>query len=158
MIALRLVRMIETHSDQLAHTLRERVLASEKTADFRSKVPAVELEDRASEIYLNLGDWLSQRTESEIEKLYTPLGARRAAQGVKFSELLYALTLTRDNLWEFVMLHGLVDRAVELYQELELRQQVDIFFDRAVYYAAVGYENYFAAQRKPAAVTAGSAI
>jgi hypothetical protein len=158
MIALRLVRMIESHSDQLAHGLREKVLASDKLAEFRSKVPAVELEDRAFEIYRNIGDWLSQRSEKEIETRYMEVGARRAAQGVPFSQFLCAMTLTRDHLWEFIMLHGLVDRAMELYQELELRQQLDAFFDRANYYAAVGYENYLAAQRKPAAIAAGSTV
>lgn len=155
MIALRLVRMIESHSDQLAHGLREKVLACEKTAQFRSNVPAVELEDRVFEIYRNIGDWLNQRTESEVQTRYTELGLRRASQGVAFSQFLFAMTLTRDHLWEFIMLHGLVDRAVELYQELELRQQLDLFFDRAIYYAAVGYENYFAGQRQPAAVATG---
>lgn len=158
MIALRLVRMIESHSDQLAHGLRDRVLSCEKTSEFRTKVPAVELEDRVFEIYRNIGDWLSQRTEGEIETRYKELGARRAAQGVAFSQFLCAMTLTRDYLWEFIMLHGLVDRAVELYQELELRQQLDTFFDRANYYAAVGYENYLAAQRKPTVIAAGSTV
>lgn len=156
MIALRLVRMIETHSDQLAHGLREKVLACEKTSDFRSKVPAVELEDRVFEIYQNIGDWLSQRTEHDIETRYKEIGARRASQGVAFSQFLHAMTLTRDHLWEFIMLHGLVDRAVELYQELELRQQLDRFFDRAIFYAAVGYEEYLEKQRKHAVSVAGA--
>lgn len=158
MIALRLVRLIESHSDQLAHGLREKALASEKLAVFRAKVPAVEMEDRVYEIYRNIGDWLSQRTESEIETRYKELGARRASQGVPFSQFLCAMTLTRDHLWEFLMLHGLVDRTVELYQELELRQALDSFFDRATYYAAVGYESYGETQRRTAAIAAGTTV
>jgi hypothetical protein len=33
-----------------------------------------------------------------------------------------------------------MDRPVEVYGELEMLQLLDHFFDRAIYYAAVGYE------------------
>jgi len=34
----------------------------------------------------------------------------------------------------------MLDRPLELYQEMELLRLVDQFFDRAVYYAARGHE------------------
>ncbi len=34
-----------------------------------------------------------------------------------------------------------MDRAVEIMGELELLQMLEMFFDRAIYYAAVGYEH-----------------
>jgi hypothetical protein len=33
-----------------------------------------------------------------------------------------------------------MDRAVEIMGELELLQMLEMFFDRAIYYASVGYE------------------
>jgi hypothetical protein len=33
-----------------------------------------------------------------------------------------------------------MDRPVEVFGELEMLQLLDHFFDRAIYYAAVGYE------------------
>jgi hypothetical protein len=42
------------------------------------------------------------------------------------------------------------DRPVELFQEKELFQLVDQFFDRAVYFAAIGHERYQSAQKKVA--------
>ena len=33
-----------------------------------------------------------------------------------------------------------MDRAIEIMGELELLQMLEMFFDRAIYYAAVGYE------------------
>ena len=47
-------------------------------------------------IYRNLSDWLLSKTPSEIEERYRALGMRRANQGVPFSELLYAFTLTKS--------------------------------------------------------------
>jgi hypothetical protein len=140
LLAYRLVRMIETHSDELAQSLLTRVETSDKTSAF-SHVPAVELRQRVYEIYRHLGDWLLGKTEIDIESRYKEIGARRAAQGVPFSQVVEAIVLTKDNLWEFLMKEAGVDRPVEVFGELEMLQLLDQFFDRAIFYAAVGYEN-----------------
>jgi hypothetical protein len=139
MIAQRLVQLIETHADQLARGLREKLERSERASDMR-KVPADEIQIRVYEVYRNLSDWLLTRTESSIEQHYTAIGARRAAQGVSLSHLLYAILAVKEYLWEFLNHEAMVDRHVELLQEMELLRMVDQFFDRAVYYAAQGYE------------------
>ena len=145
MIATRLVRLIQTHSDELARGLAEKCLGSDRISDMR-KVPPDELRQRAYDIYRNLNDWLLAKTESDIERTYTAIGARRAAQGVALSHLLGAILLVKQHLFEFLNREGLVDRHVELFQELELLEMVDMFFDKAVYYAARGYERAAAAR------------
>jgi hypothetical protein len=140
LLAYRLVRMIETHSDELAQSLLTRVETSDKTSAV-SHVPAVELRQRVYEIYRHLGDWLLGKTEIDIESRYKDIGARRAAQGVPFSQVVEAIVLTKDNLWEFLMKDARVDRPVDVFGELEMLQLLDQFFDRAIFYAAVGYEN-----------------
>ncbi len=140
MIAPRLVRLIETHSEQLAQGLLKKVQKSPQLSEFRIKVPAHELRQRAYEIYRNLGDWLLGKTEVDVEHRYTAIGARRAAQGVPLSQLILAIVTVKEHLWEFLQREGMTDRPVELYQELELLQLVDQFFDRAVCYAAIGHE------------------
>ncbi len=139
MLAIRLVRLIETHADRLAHGLQHKFQHAPHCADLR-KVPAAELKDRSYEIYRNLSDWLTAKSESEIEHRYTALGARRAAQGVTLSHLVWALTATKEHLWEFLDSEGFADKPVELFGELELLHRIEMFFDRALYYAAVGYE------------------
>ena len=140
MIAPKLVRLIETHSEQLARNLLQKFEASGRFPGFYKKVPPGELQQRAYEIYRNLGDWLLWKTERDVERRYTAVGARRHAQGVALSELMDAILFVKEHLWEFLKLEGLVDRPVDLFQELELFHLVDQFFDRAVHYAAVGYE------------------
>lgn len=66
MIALRLVHLIENHSEELAEGLTQRLLSSERTSDLR-KVPTHELHHRCHEIYRNLSDWLLNKTEHDIE-------------------------------------------------------------------------------------------
>src|SRR5574341_199781 len=139
MLAVRLVRLIENHSDQLARGLTEKVWNSPKCSDLH-KVPADELQARTHEIYHNLTDWLMNKTEAELERRYTELGARRAQQGVAFSHLVWALTATKEHVRSFVQREGFADSAMELHGELELLALLDQFFDRALYYAAVGYE------------------
>jgi len=139
MLAGRLVRLIEKNSEKLARELSEKVWNSPRCSDLR-KVPPDELQARTREIYQNLNNWLMDMTESEIERRYTELGARRAAQGVAYSHFLWAITATREHMTAFVKREGLSDSAVELHGELELMHVLSQFFDRALYYTAVGYE------------------
>ena len=138
----RLVRLIETHSDQLARGLLERIENSERCREFVHKVPAEELRQRVYEIYHNLGQWLLKKTERDVEQRYMAIGERRASQGVSLSQVIFAIVATKEHLWEYVTEEALADRPVELFQELELFQLVEQFFDRAVYFAAFGFERY----------------
>ena len=140
LLAYRLVRLIEAHSDQLAGTLLERVKSSEKTSAYVTQVPEQELRSRVSEVYQNLGEWLLGKMESDVERRYQEIGTRRATQGVPLTQLISCLVLTKDTLWEFLLKEAGVERPVEVFGELELLQLLDQFFDRAIYYAAIGYE------------------
>jgi hypothetical protein len=139
MILYRLVRLIETHSEALAACLLDRVQNSEITADYES-VPPAELKERVAEVYRHLGDWLMHKDEQELEARYLRIGARRAQQGVPFSQVAWAIVLTKDNLWAFLKTESTQDRPVEVFGELEMLRLLDHFFDRAIYYAAVGHE------------------
>jgi hypothetical protein len=139
MTLYRLVRLIETHSKELASCLLDRVNNSEATPQY-ALVPAEDLCERVHEIYSHLGDWLITKDELDLEQRYMRIGARRAQQGVPFSQVAWAIVLTKDNLWMFLKRQSEMDRPVEAFGELELLQLLDNFFDRAIYYAAVGYE------------------
>ena len=138
MIGSRLVGLIERHSDELADGLAHKLCKATRTADFR-KIPQDELAKGAHEIYSNLSDWLLTKTESDIELRYTAIGARRAAQGVALAQLVWAMLVSKEHLWGFLQREGFVTGPVELFGELELLQLLDQFFDRAMYYAVLGY-------------------
>jgi len=148
MLLYRLVRLIETHSQALAANLLVRVQESEHARDY-NKVPPEELKERVYEIYRHLGDWLLGKTEFDIEKRYLEIGARRAEQQVPLSQVVMAIVLTKENLWEFLRKESPLDRPVEVFGELELLQLLEQFFDHAIFYAALGYERAIAeAQRQ----------
>jgi hypothetical protein len=144
MLAYRLVRLIETHSDALAAGLLEKVQTSECTRDYRN-VPGDELKQRVFEIYRHLGDWLLGKSEFDIEARYLEIGADRFRQRVPLSQLAMVIIFTKENLWEFLKRESVMDRPTEVFGELEMLQLLDKFFDSAIYYAAVGYEQALAA-------------
>lgn len=152
MLAYRLVRLIETHSDALAAGLLQKVRNSPLLADYRN-VPPDELKQRVYEIYRHLGDWLLSKHEGDIEQRYREIGARRAGQRVPLSQLNWTIVLTKENLWEYLKKESVMDRPTEVFSELEMLQMLDQFFDRALYYAAVGYEQYLAAHHPAEVIT-----
>lgn len=134
----RLVRLIETHSEELANKLLERVQASPSTRGYQ-KVPSAELHDRVFEIYVHLGEWLLGRREVDIERRYVEIGARRFHQGVPLCELIWAIVLTKEIIWESLT-DTILEGQEQVAGELEALELIGQFFDRAIYSAAKGYE------------------
>ena len=142
MIALRFVRLIESHSEELSESLLRKLERSSRAADLQ-KVPRNEIRTRSHEVYRNLSDWLLSKTDEDVERVYKPLGRRRAEQGVSLSALCWALMMIEENLWEFLELEGMREKPLEILGSLELLRLMDQFFDQAVYFATLGYEGYW---------------
>lgn len=143
MFSYRLVRLIESHADALAEGLEQKVQNNPQVTHFRD-ISAIELRERVYEIYRHLGEWLLGKNELDVEQRYREIGARRVQQKVPLSEVVQAIVLVKENLWEFLKSEAVMDRAVEIMGELELLQMLEMFFDRAIYYAVVGYEEEIA--------------
>jgi hypothetical protein len=147
LLAYRLLRLVETHSDALATGLLERTSHSSFLPDY-NHVPAEELRERVHEIYQHLAEWLLGKGDLDVEKRYLEIGARRAEQDVPLSQLIWAIILTKKNLWEFLKQEAVLDRPVEIAGELEVEELLDQFFDRAIFFAAVGYERFTASKTR----------
>lgn len=139
MLGLKLVRLIERHSEELALGLTQQLWNSERTCDFK-KIPRDELQSAAVEVYRNLEAWLLQKKEDDIAMRFRTIGTRRADQGVRLRQLVWALVMSRNHLWHFLQREGFVDNILEVFGKLEIQQMLNQFFDRAVYYSILGYE------------------
>lgn len=139
MLGMKLVRLIEAHSEALSQGVVNVIRASERTSDFRA-IPREDLQRRVCEVYRNLGEWLLQKTEGDIAIRFKAVATRRAAEGIRLPQFIWALMLTRDHLLHFLRHEAFADNVVALYGELELHQLLDQFYDRAVYHAIIGYE------------------
>jgi hypothetical protein len=96
---------------------------------------------RAYRVYSQLGKWIShETTREEMKDYWTALGRQRRKEGFPFSEIVLSLCHIRRQLWEKVQAEGVLDTALDLYQAMDLHNRVVLFFDRAMYFAAAGYE------------------
>lgn len=140
MLSYRLVRVIEYHSDALASSLLRQVQMCNRTASYHN-VPPEELKQYVHEIYQHLGTWLMDKSTAEIEQRYLEIGARRAEQKVPLSELLWAIVLTKHNLWEFIDDVTFAGHISEVSDKQEILHLLDEFFDEAIHAATTGFES-----------------
>lgn len=139
MLTYRLVRLIEYHSEELTAGLLRKVAQSERTRSY-ANAPMDDLKKQVSDIYHHLGTWLMDKSSAEVEQRYTAVGAHRAQQNIALSDLVWAIVLTKHNLWEFVDDTAFPGRTVDVADKQELLQLMDEFFDTAIHAAVVGYE------------------
>lgn len=145
MLSGRLVQLIEDHAERLTVGLLDDLQTHARTPAYH-KLSREDLHHRAYDVYRNLSRWLGHKTDELIEASYDDLGRRRRREGIPLSEVIYALILTKYHLRDYIRASGLVDTAVELYQEQELHRLVGQFFDKAMFYTVKGYEREAAPQ------------
>ena len=140
MYALKLIQLVETRAEHLSEGLMHRLQSTDRCSEVLRRVPLDELKRRSHEIYRDLNEWLLYRTESEIAERYIRLGMKRARQGVPYPDLLWAVSTTKEYLWEFMLAEGLFAEPIDLFGEIDLLHSMDRFFNRILYFAAMGYE------------------
>jgi hypothetical protein len=155
MLAMRLVRTIEEHAEELTRGVLDDLGSNSRTPSYH-RLSREERHRRVYDVYRNLGRWLGDETEDAVEASYSALGASRRAEGIPLDEVVYALILTKHHLRSYILGAGLVQSAVDLYQEEELNLLLDQFFDKAVYHTVRGYEQV-AAGRATASLSGADA-
>lgn len=136
----KLVDLIERNATELTNSWLIDVRRELSLPTYRN-FDNIELYNRAYRVYSQLGRWISQETTKEdIARDYMALGAERRKEGFALSEVIQALILIRRNLWKKILEEGVLDTTLDLYQAIELNNRVTLFFDRAIYFTAVGYE------------------
>lgn len=151
-LSSRLIRIIERNAEELTQGTVKKLQNSSRTISYQA-LSYEDLYGRVYEVYHDLGRWLWDKSNEAIQAWYNGLGEKRCREGVPLIEVLWALVLTKDCLLEYLAGYGLVDSAMELYQQQEFDRLIGHFFDRAVCYAAEGYERRAAARRESGSAT-----
>ena len=139
-VLTRLVDLIERNAADLTNSWLDQVRHEAGLHNYQ-RLDNSDLFNRAYRVYSHLGKWISRETtKEEIARDYIALGAQRRKEGFALSEVIQALFLIRRTLWRKIMDEGLLDTTYDLYQAIELNDRVTLFFDRAVFFTAVGYE------------------
>lgn len=139
MLSDRLIKIIESHADELTRGAVETLQSSPHTRSYHGLSPE-KLYHLLFEVHHDLGRWLWRNTDHEIRTRYSELGARRFHEGIPLAEVLWALVLTKDHLREHIGKSMSADSALELHREQEIYRLIGRFFDRAACYAAEAYE------------------
>ena len=140
MRAGKLVQHMKTNSDRMSEAVIEKIRRSDRCSELLQKVPAEEQRRSGVEIYQDLTNWLATEADSSIKDRYIALGMRRAEQGVPFSNLFWAVCIAHEHLWEYMQQECLLDEPVEFWGGVALLRSLTQFFDRALYFALLGYQ------------------
>jgi hypothetical protein len=142
----RLIRTIESHAGEFAQGTVKHLQTNPRTESYHKLSPK-EMYDRIYEIHHDLGRWLWEKSDQAVQARFNQVGEKRCKEGVPLAEVLWALVLTKERLLEYLGAFGLVDSAVELYQQQEFDRLIHHFFDRALCYTAEGYGRPASAKR-----------
>jgi hypothetical protein len=151
MLSGKLIRLIESHWEQISNSILQQVRHDPRLTHVRS-LPEPELRALREDLLRNLSHWLISSREEEIQPRFEALGRRRFEEGIPLHEAVYGLLIVKKRMIEFVRNQGLGATVVEVYAEEELEHRVDCFFDDLIYYLVRGYES---ALRQAARLTAG---
>lgn len=144
MISHRLIEQIHKSADRLTNDLIERLQTDPSCPAYRT-IPRERLIALKDDLYQNLGRWISSRSKIAVRSRYVKLGRERYLEGIPLSELIFALSVTKSMLVDFIR-HCVPGRPEELNLEYDLVISIGEFFDEAVFFAATGYEDAYRAQ------------
>ena len=136
----KLVELIQDHSEELSQRVLKDMLSRKETKSY-NKLHKKEVYRRIFEVYSGLGSWLSKDTpRDDLKEHYTRLGKRRFSEGIPLDEVVMALLLIKRFLWLYLVETYLFKSAFDIYQSVEMNNRVVLFFDRAIYFTTMGYQ------------------
>jgi hypothetical protein len=150
MIGAKLIELIEIHAGPLAKEATKDLMTNERTTGFAA-VPQWELEQRVFQLYHHLGDWIGEPKHDRVQAEFVDWGRTRFRQGIRLSEIIYAIIVLKRHLRQYIADNGLVDASfprsegdyvlpLHMQSLQELNVQVGSFFDEALYHLTRGYE------------------
>jgi hypothetical protein len=139
MLSGKLIRLIETHSDEISRRALRQIRDDPNLKEFRN-IPDSELRERWEVVLRNLGHWLAAGKEARLIHQYEELGRSRFAEHVPLHETVRALHILRNQMIDFLSEQGLPENTVQIYAEEEMEYRVTRFFDELVYRFVRGYE------------------
>ena len=139
-LSRKLVELVESNADMLTKRWLKDVKQHPGTKTYHT-YDEKKLYQRAFTVYSQFDKWMSnETTKKDIENIYIALGKQRRREGFALSEVIQALIITRRHIWLLVRSAGLLDTALDLHQAIDLINRSVLFFDRAIYFTAVGFE------------------
>ena len=137
----RFVQLIENHAESLSQKWIDEVRSNPLTLGYSGR-SREELHDAVFSRFRKLGEWVEKHEglEKEIAVHFREIGKARSQSGIKSSEMVYSLIIERDMLLKYVQDEGIITAGIDLNRALQFTEQLNYFYDKAIYFALVGYE------------------
>lgn len=137
----RFIGLIEDHAESLSLKWVEEVRSNSLTSGY-TKFSKKELHDIVFNRFRRLGKWVAKQEniDKEIARDFCEMGQARAQAGIKSSEMVYSLILERDMLFKYIKDQGIITEGIDLNRAIQFGEQLSYFYDKAIYFALVGYE------------------
>lgn len=139
MFARKFMDHMDNHAERLSRELVQKIDRSGKCVELLRRVPPDDQKETMRTIYQDLTKWLLNERALD-EQYYITLGSRRAQQDVPFSDVTFAVCAARDYFWEYIERETLLDQPADFWGGVKLLRSLDSCFDRALCYAALGYQ------------------
>lgn len=138
----RFIGLIEDHAESLSLRWVDEVRTNPLTSGY-AKLSKNELHDIVFTRFRRLGKWIEKREglEKDIAENFCKIGRSRAQSGIVSSEVVYSLILEKDILWHYIQNEGIINEGIDMNRALQFINRLNYFYDKAIYFCLVGYEN-----------------
>lgn len=140
MLEEKLVEIIEQNSDNIALAWYNATKESQSVPNLKNLTQAEAL-SIATNVYSKLSQWLQPARHEEIQAAYERFGEMCYAKGFRMEEVVQILVLIKRYLWLHLLERGIMTTNIEVYQALDVNNKVVLYFDRAIYFALIGYKS-----------------
>lgn len=130
-------KYVVEHARSLAEDWMDEIAVEETAPGYREYEDREELVRDTEALYHYLGLWLSTGEWNErIDAHYRRIGRVRREQEFALSEVIRAILLAKQRLWDGIVADNLMSTALQA----EASKAISTFYDKAVYHTIVGYE------------------
>lgn len=142
MLYQKFISLVEEHSALLTERWVAAVKKNPATEGY-CKIPTNDLSIRIFDVYDRLGKWLldDNPDNSMVAKHFIQIGKERKRESINTSEVIFAIILAKNILWEYVMDQVIISSALDIRNAMEFNQKVNKFFDKAIYFITIGIED-----------------
>ncbi|NTW56222.1 MAG: hypothetical protein HGB20_04160 [Chlorobiaceae bacterium] len=137
----RFIRLVEDHAESLSLKWVQDIRSNPLTAGYAT-ISRDELHDLVYSRFRTLGQWIGKKEgrDLEIAQAFFEIGSQQADSGIRASEMVYSFMLERDLLWGYILDEGIVTEGIDLNRAIEFSNQLNYFYEKAIYFSLAGYE------------------
>ncbi len=134
-----LAKIIKKNANNITTKLIEAIKTHPRTKYYHNLEPDL-LKERVLDICKNFDDWIIDRTEEQMKRIYLNFGRIRYREGVPLEQLIYAIFLTRKYITSILHNMASEENPLKIYQLLEFIEMISTFFEEMVYFISLGYK------------------